>query len=90
MAVHFLITEGTVFVGAFETPEHVYFFFRETAEEFRTDEKTLVSRVARVCKVSLQQQPNILIFLYISKHTMTGTRYIGLIHQKPYKVMYHM
>ncbi|KJH42470.1 sema domain protein, partial [Dictyocaulus viviparus] len=38
------------FVGSFDIGEHVYFFFREIAIESGTTERSVYSRVARVCK----------------------------------------
>ncbi len=39
------------FVGSFERRNYVYFFFHETATEFKGCLQETVSRVARVCKV---------------------------------------
>ncbi|CAJ0961408.1 unnamed protein product, partial [Mesorhabditis belari] len=41
------------FVGSFDVGEHVYFFFREIANEASHDEKRIYSRVARICKKDL-------------------------------------
>ncbi|PIO54839.1 hypothetical protein TELCIR_23786 [Teladorsagia circumcincta] len=38
------------FVGSFDVGEHVYFFFREIAIESGGPERSVYSRVARVCK----------------------------------------
>ncbi|XP_043266861.1 semaphorin-5A isoform X2 [Venturia canescens] len=38
------------FVGSFETEEHVYFLFRESAVEYINCGKKIYSRIARVCK----------------------------------------
>ncbi|XP_035740718.1 semaphorin-5A-like isoform X1 [Vespa mandarinia] len=38
------------FVGSFETEDHVYFLFRETAVEYINCGKKIYSRIARVCK----------------------------------------
>ncbi|VDL65621.1 unnamed protein product [Nippostrongylus brasiliensis] len=38
------------FVGSFDVGEHVYFFFREIAIESNGAERSVYSRVARVCK----------------------------------------
>ncbi|VDM53688.1 unnamed protein product [Angiostrongylus costaricensis] len=38
------------FVGSFDVGEYVYFFFREIAIESGTTERSVYSRVARVCK----------------------------------------
>uniref|UniRef100_A0A158P9U3 Sema domain-containing protein n=1 Tax=Angiostrongylus cantonensis TaxID=6313 RepID=A0A158P9U3_ANGCA len=38
------------FVGSFDVGEYVYFFFREIALESGTTERSVYSRVARVCK----------------------------------------
>ncbi|PAV56173.1 hypothetical protein WR25_13397 [Diploscapter pachys] len=38
------------FVGAFDVGEHVFFFFREIAHETVMGERTVHSRVARICK----------------------------------------
>lgn len=36
--------------------DKVYFFFSETGKEFDYFENTIVSRIARVCKVRIRQQ----------------------------------
>lgn len=41
------------FVGSFEIDDYVYFFFRESAVEYINCGKSIYSRVARVCKVSV-------------------------------------
>ncbi|XP_011693296.1 PREDICTED: semaphorin-5B [Wasmannia auropunctata] len=38
------------FVGSFETEDHVYFLFRESAVEYINCGKKIYSRIARVCK----------------------------------------
>ncbi|XP_046600130.1 semaphorin-5B isoform X1 [Neodiprion lecontei] len=38
------------FVGSFETEDHVYFLFRESAVEYMNCGKKIYSRIARVCK----------------------------------------
>ncbi len=38
------------FVASFETEDHVYFLFRETAVEYMNCGKAVYSRIARVCK----------------------------------------
>lgn len=40
------------FVGSFDVGDYVYFFFRESAVEYINCGKSIYSRVARVCKVS--------------------------------------
>jgi len=41
------------FVGSFEDPHFVYFFFREAAVEYMNCGKSVFSRVARVCKTDV-------------------------------------
>jgi hypothetical protein len=43
------------FVGSFDIGDYVYFFFRESAVEYINCGKNIYSRVARVCKVCLNQ-----------------------------------
>lgn len=49
---------GAKFIGTFPIPDtynpdddKVYFFFRESSQEGSTSDKTILSRVGRVCKV---------------------------------------
>ncbi len=50
---HGLWLSEATFVASFEVDDYVYFFFREIAKEV-TDKRLIVSRVARVCKVSIK------------------------------------
>ena len=49
---------GAKFIGTFPIPDtynpdddKIYFFFRESSQEGSTSDKTILSRVGRVCKV---------------------------------------
>ena len=51
---------GAKFIGTFPIPDtynpdddKIYFFFRESSQEGSTSDKTILSRVGRVCKVDI-------------------------------------
>ncbi|VDO17742.1 unnamed protein product [Heligmosomoides polygyrus] len=60
------------FVGSFDVGEHVYFFFREVAIESGGAERSVYSRVARVCKVSYLIR--VLKGVYLILHASEGHR----------------
>lgn len=72
-AVHSdLLFSEPQFVGSFDVGEHVYFFFREVAIESGGAERSVYSRVARVCKVSYLIR--VLKGVYLILHASEGHR----------------
>jgi hypothetical protein len=50
-----LCVADPAFVASFDIGQYVYFFFRETAVEYANCGAAVYSRVARICKVSVNK-----------------------------------
>lgn len=69
---------GAKFIGTFPIPDtynpdddKVYFFFRESSQEGSTSDKTILSRVGRVCKVRyIYFTLGICIYVWIINHVI--------------------
>jgi predicted peptidase len=64
----FFFQTGAKFIGTFPIPDtynpdddKIYFFFRESSQEGSTSDKTILSRVGRVCKVKY-------VYLFFLRH----------------------
>lgn len=77
---------GAKFIGTFPIPDtynpdddKIYFFFRETSQDSGTSDRTILSRVGRVCKVRI---PSVLVLFKWGKSKPNKTQKLQSFHEK--------